>query len=586
VIGLDRRLLGLVAPARAPLLAATTLMALTVGAGIALMGTSTWLIATAAGHPSIAVLQVAVVGVRGFGIGRAVLRYLERLVAHDATLRVLSRLRTWLFQRVIPLAPAGLGGSHSGDLLSRMVGDVEALDHAFLRIVGPTLSAGLVTLLVVAAVSRFDVRLAAIVAAGFVAAGAVAPWLASRAGRSASGAVVRRIARLQVAAVDLAQGVADLLSLGRHRDHARKLDALGRSVAVAHVRAVQVAAAGGAFAGFTADLTVAAMIAVAVHAAGGTLGGVTVAVLAMVALAAFESATALPGAYQRLGGTRAAGRRLLEFIDSPPPVAVPDHPVPVPPGLVVDVRNLTFGYGGSRDPVLRDVSFRLAAGRALAIVGPSGAGKSSVIGLLLRFWDVPDGTVFLDGIDVRRLDPDEVRSRFAVVSQRTHLFTGTLRENLRLARPTASDDEIARAATRAGLHDVIASWPHGYDTWIGEQGVQLSGGERRRLALARAFLVDTPVLLLDEPTADLDPQAELRVLAEVARLARDRAVLLVTHRLSGLQAFSEILVMDEGRVVERGSFPGLRNARGPFRDLLDAQRAVLAIDEELPATPY
>jgi thiol reductant ABC exporter CydC subunit len=577
-----RDLFGMVAPVRTRLLVATALMAATIGAGVALMGTSTWLIATAAGHPSIAVLQVAVVGVRGLGIGRAVLRYLERLVSHDATLRVLARIRSWVFEKAVPLAPAGFVGLHSADVFGRMVSDVEALDQAYLRIAGPTAAAFVVTGVMVLVLVRVDVAIAVAAAVGFALAGLVVPAAAARAGRRCSQEAVLRLARLQVAAVDTVQGLADLLSLGRHVEQAHAIERSARALASAQLRAARRASAGSAIAGLAADATVVAVLALATDAAHhGRTSGVSVAVATLLALASFEAVSGLPAAYQRIGGLWEAARRLCGLAEMAPAVVAPARPRPLPAGRSIDVVNLTFAYPQAGGAALRDVSLSLLPGRATVVVGPSGSGKSTLISLLLRFWDVPDGTVFLDGVDVRSLDPDGVRSRCALVSQRTHLFTGTIRENLLLARPSATDDEIVQAATRAGLHGLVASWPRGYDTWVGEQGHQMSGGERRRLALARALLQDAPVLLLDEPTADLDPEHEHRILQEIGHLARDRSVLLVTHRLARLAAFSDIHVLDEGRVVERGSYASLSSAGGRFQSMLEAHRAVAAVEQEL-----
>jgi ABC-type multidrug transport system fused ATPase/permease subunit len=246
---------------------------------------------------------------------------------------------------------------------------------------------------------------------------------------------------------------------------------------------------------------------------------------------------------------------------------------------VVEATGLVFTYPGARRPALSGVSFRLAAGRPVVIVGPSGSGKSTVVALLLRQMEPGGGDLRIGGIDVRACDPDEVRSRMAAAAQRTHLFTGTLRDNLLLARPSASEGDLVRAATRARLHHVVSTWPGGYDTWIGEQGLQLSGGERQRLALARAFLRDAPILVLDEPTANLDALTEREVLEEIWRASAGQATLVATHRVTRITGEAEVLVLRDGAVVERGRAADLRRARGEFRRMLDCERSTDAVDQ-------
>jgi ABC-type multidrug transport system fused ATPase/permease subunit len=246
---------------------------------------------------------------------------------------------------------------------------------------------------------------------------------------------------------------------------------------------------------------------------------------------------------------------------------------------VVEAAGLAFTYPGARRPALSGVSFRLAAGHPVVIVGPSGSGKSTIVALLLRQLEIGGGDLRIGGVDVRACDPDEVRSRIAVAAQRTHLFTGTLRDNLLLARPSACEADLVRAATRARLHHVVSTWPGGYDTWIGEQGLQLSGGERQRLALARAFLREAPVLLLDEPTADLDALTEREVLEEIWRASAGQATLVATHRVARIADEAEVLVLRDGAVVERGRAADLRRAAGYFRQMLDLQLATDAVEQ-------
>ena len=562
-------------------LLASLLAAATTAFGIGLMGTSGWLLATAAGLPGIAALQVAIVLVRFFGIGRGLLRYLERLVSHDVTLRFLSRLRVHVFAAIVPAAFSLPATRCSGDVLTRLVEDVDTLDRLPVRVLIPALGALLVAALAAGLLLPFGTGVTCAALAGLAAAGLVMPLLASAVGSRAAGESVIFRADVQSALVDGVQGVADLMALGRGPDHVERIASLTRSLGSAQMRSASASALGSSLTGLVADLTVVAVLAIAVPRVA--LGGLTIVqltVITVVTLAAFEAVLALPSGLQEMGAASAAARRIFELTDTPPAVVGPTAPTPVPDPTVVDATGLTFTYPGASRAAITGVSFRLAPGRPVVIVGPSGSGKSTVVALLLRQMDPGGGDLRLGGVDVRACDPDEVRSRIAVVPQRTHLFTGTLRDNLRLARPSASDTDLVRAAKRARLHHVVSTWPDGYDTWIGEQGLQLSGGERQRLALARAFLREAPVLVLDEPTANLDALTERELLAEVWRASGTQATLIATHRVTRIADEAEVLVLRDGKIVERGRAADLRRTVGYFRQMLDLQRASEAVEQD------
>lgn len=570
--------------ARVPL--ALALQVATLATGIALMATSAWLVSKAALRPSIADLSVAIVGVRAFGISRGLFRYLERLLAHDVTLRLLTRLRTRVYRALVPLAPARLVDARGGDVLGTLVADVDTLEHAYVRVFGPTVAAAATAGFVALLFWPRGPALAFLAVGGLAGAGVAAPWLASRIGAAAAGRVVALEARLSAGLVDLVQGLADLAAFGRDRSEAARLARLGNEVARAEARAARGAATGGALAGLAADLTVAGLIAAAATATvEGTLDGVQIAVVALAALASFEAVALLPAAWQALGGTREAARRVFDRLDAPPAVDEPLDPAPPPVETSVAVVRLTFTYPGAERPALDDVSLAVESGRAVAIVGPSGSGKTTLVNLLLRFWDAPTGSVRMGGVDVGRLASRDVRDRFAVLGQPVHLFTGTVRDNLCLARPAASDADLWDALEAACLDDVVRALPDGLDTWLGEQGLALSGGERQRLALARAYLKDAPILVLDEPTAHLDLVTEREVMRRLRervrrsgspvpgdRAAAGRGLLLITHRLVGLDWMDEIVVLDEGRAVERGCWSDLVGGGGLFERLWAAQQ--------------
>lgn len=561
---------------------AVALLVATLAASLALMGTSAWLIATAALHPSVAALQVAIVGVRFFGIARGVARYFERLVSHDVTLRLLERLRVETFARLVPLAPAGLLFRRTGDVVARLLGDIEILEHIFVRVIAPSLAALAVAAGVVAAFGLVAWQAAGVAAAVFGVGGVVAPLVASRAGANAGRRRVRARGALEAELVDGIGGVAELVAFGAASAHVARVARHAASAADAEVASARATGASTALTALSVDLGVVALAAVTIPLVSrGQVSGVTLAVVVLVLVASMEAIGALASGWQGLAASDEAATRVAGLSRDAPPVAPPPVPRRPPwPGVAsrFDIAGLSFAYPGG-PLVLSDLSLSLRPGRLVALVGASGSGKSTVLNLALRFWDVAPGRMALDGVDVRELAPDDVRAQFSVMPQRTHLVTATLADNLRLADPGATREALESALARAHLGAWVRSLPQGLDEWLGEQGIRLSGGERQRLAFARALLRPAPFLILDEPTAHLDPANERAILDEIADEARARGVLLITHRLVGLDTADEVVVLDGGRLVERGTFAELSQRRGRLAELLAIQR------DELGAGP-
>ncbi len=557
--------------------AAAVLQAATIASGMGLVATSAWLLSLAALHPGIAALSVAIVGVRAFGVSRAVLRYLERLVSHDVTLRLLARLRLALLRALVPLAPARLLERRRGDLVARLVEDVGVLEGLYPRALGPSLAALATAALLAGVLARVSVPLAGAALGGLLVAGVVAPALSVRLGAGAGRGLPALRGELAAALADGARGVADLLALGAEEAHARRLSALGRAVSRAQARLADAAALGAALGMLSADIATLGVLALAIPlASAGALDGVWLASTTLVTLAAFEAVAPLPTAWHALAAMREASRRILDVVDAPPAVAEPvgGAPAPVASAPLFEVCQLRFAYPGAARPALDGVSLRLARGRRAAVVGASGSGKSTLAQLLLRFWDAPRGSIRLEGRDLADWPSGAARARVAYAAQRAHVFTGTLRENLLLGRPDAGAAELAAVVRRACLGGLVERLPGGLDGWVGEEGMRLSGGERQRLALARALLRDAELLLLDEPTAHTDALTERELMAEIVRAGAGRATLLVTHRLAALDAFDEVLVLERGRVVERGRAEELRARGGTFARLLALQRSV------------
>lgn len=602
------RLLKLLVPFTWQMLLSVLVGFATVGSSIGLMATSAYIISKAALHPSIAELQVAIVGVRFFGLSRGLCRYLERYISHQVTFQLLARLRLWFYAALEPLAPARLWQYRSGDLLSRIMADIDTLEHVYVRVLAPPAVAGLIALLMAVLLAAFNVWLAVVALLFLALAGLGVSLLAWLLSRGIGPQLVALRAELNVALVDALQGAADLLACGQEKRQLAKIQALSRDLIRRQEGMAWLAGLHSALSGLLVYLAILAVLLVAIPlVASGRLDGIYLAVVVLAVIAAFEAVLPLPAAAQYLESSTAAASRLFEIIDARPEItsqgSIPRHlhlhaqvqvyglrptrdadlqhglrparDADLAPAASYDlvVENLHFQYGPAEPPALAEVTFHLPQGGRLAIVGPSGAGKSTLLYLLLRFWEYHQGRIILGGQELRDYAPEAARALFGVVSQQTHLFNATIRENLLLARPEAAEMELNQAVRQAHLYDFIQALPQGYDTWVGEQGLRLSGGERQRLAIARALLKNAPLLLLDEATANLDPLVEQAIYQELLTLMAGRSTLLITHRLVNLDTFDHILVLQGGRVVEQGRHADLLQAGGLYRRMWDLQEA-------------
>jgi ATP-binding cassette subfamily C protein CydC len=552
---------------------------LTVGSNVGLMGTSAFLISAATLHLDLSTLQVAIVGVRFFGIARGVFRYAERLTSHDVTFRLLARLRTWFYRALEPLAPARLMQYRSGDLLSRIVADVGTLENFYVRAVAPLLVATAIAAGMVFFFGQFDSRLAWLYMGFMLVLGLGVPLLSWFLSRRPGAELVSRRAALQSRLVDGIQGLPDLLSFGRGSDYAIRLVAEGKGYGDIQRRLASLTGLSTALTVLLVNTGMLGVLVLAIPLVGaGQIPGTMLAVLTLSALAGFEAVMPLPQTAQMLSSSAQAAGRLFEIVEAKPTVE------DVKEGKTgdgiqfsaLDLSDLSFTYPDQSQPALQNIAFQLSPGKRLAVVGPSGAGKSTLANLLLRFWDYSQGRILLNGRDLHELPQEAVRQLFSVISQRTYFFNDTIRQNLLLARPTASESQVREAAQRAQIHDFIMGLPKGYKTVIGERGLRLSGGERQRLAIARALLKDAPIFLLDEPTANLDPLTERAILESIFTLAVDRSLLLITHRLAGLEKMDEIIVLNHGAVIERGTHADLLARGGLYLRLWDLQNRMLA----------
>ncbi len=521
-----------------------SLGALTVVFGVGLMATAGYLISRAAERPAVLSLTTAIVAVRFFGLARPLARYADRLWSHDLALRALGHMRARFYASIEPLAPGELQAFRRGDLMTRMIGDVDALQGLYLRGLGPPLVALAAGAVCVGTAAAFLPVAGIVLAVGLVLGGVAVPVTAGRLARKAGGRQAEARGELTSEIVDLLRSAPELVVYGaedrmleRVRSADRALDRLARRDAV-------VGGLGEGLSILVAGLTVVGVLAVSVQAhAGGSLDRVLVAMLALLALASFEAVGGLPAAARELSGTLASGRRVLDLVDREPAIRDPATPLEPPTGASMALERVTARYAPDEAAVLSDFDLRLEPGRRLALVGPSGAGKTTVTNLLLRFLDPSEGQVMLDGRELGGYRQEDVRATYALAGQEAHVFDSSIRANLLLARPDATESDLRAALRRAHLDDWVASLPDGLDTLVGEDGNRLSGGQRQRLTIARALLSDAPVLVLDEPTAHLDRETAEAVVGDAFAAAGDRSVLLITHRAEGLDLVDEVVTL-------------------------------------------
>ncbi|MEV6650075.1 thiol reductant ABC exporter subunit CydD [Streptomyces sp. NPDC051219] len=558
---------------------ALLLGSLAVGSAVGLMAVSGWLISRASEQPPVLYLMVAVTATRAFGIGRAVFRYAERLVSHDAVLRILADLRVSVYRRLERIAPAGLRETRRGDLLSRLVSDVDALQDYWLRWLLPVGTALLVGTASVGFTAWLLPEAGAVLAAGLLVAGVGVPALSGVGARRAERQLAPARGRLATRIVDLLSGTAELTVAGAlegRKAQAREADSMLTRLAS---RGAAATALGGGLSALACGLTVVSAALVGVVAVyDGRLPGVQLAVVVLTPLAAFEAVSGLPLAVQYRQRVKRSAERVYEVLDAPVPVTEARVPARRPESpFPLKVSGLSARYPGQEWDALSDFDLTLEAGQRVAVVGSSGSGKTTLAQVLLRFLDAREGSYTLGGTDASALHGDAVRGFVGLCAEDAHLFDSSVRENLRMARTGATEGELRAALAAARLLEWADGLPDGLDTLVGEHGERISGGQRRRLALARALLADFPVLVLDEPAEHLDLETADALTADLLTATAGRTTLLITHRLQGLDAVDEVIVLDGGRVVQRGTYAELAAAEGPLRRMLERELATTVL---------
>ena len=568
------RLLALARPLRLRLLLAALAGAAATASGIALLAVSGFLLARASQHPNIVAISIAVVAVRALGISRGAFRYAERLGSHDVAFRVLADVRVAIYRRLERLAPAGLAAFRSGDLLARLVSDVDATQDLYIRGLAPPLAAALAGAGAVLTAVALLAPAGLVLCAGLLTAGLAVPYVAARTARLAAERSAPARGELSAQLTDVLTGAADACAFGAEDKLLARATAANASLTRLSRRSAAAAGLGGGLMAAAAGATLWGVLLLGVAATGsGTFGRVPLAVVTLTALAAFEAVTALPAAAIQLGQARTAAGRIGAVLDAPDPVREPASPLRLPAGrLHIRLTDASVRYYPGGPLAIRGVDLDLPARKRVALVGPTGAGKSTVASVLLRFCDLSGGTATVNGNDLTCYSADDIRTRIGGCPQDPHIFDTTIAANLRLAKADATDAELMAVADRVRLTGWITSLPGGLATRVGSHGAQVSGGQRQRLALARALLADPEVLILDEPTAHLDAANKQALLADLLAVAGERSLLLITHDLDGLDQLDEIVVLRDGRVAERGTHGELLARGGSYRAMWQASR--------------
>lgn len=502
-------------------------------------------------------------GVRGTAIARTAGRYFERLVSHDATFRVLQHLRIFTFSKLLPLSPAGLARFRQGELLNRVVADVDTLDHLYLRVISPMVGAFVVIVVVTLGLCVLDVPIALTLGGIMLLTLLVLPPLFYRAGKSTGEKLTRLRGDYRQQLTSWLQGQAELTIFGASRRYRARMESTELSWHEAQRRQSELTALSQALMLLIGGFAVIAMLWMAAGGVGGnTQPGALIALFVFCALAAFEALAPVTGAFQHLGQVIASAVRITQIVEQTPEVQFTESHSVVPETVAVQLTNVTFAYDGQTQNALDGINLTVPAGQHVAILGRTGCGKSTLLQLLTRAWDPRQGQIIFNTTPLTDFNEQALRKIVSVVPQRVHLFSATLRDNLLLASPGASDEALCAVLEQVGLHKLLED--DGLNAWLGEGGRQLSGGELRRLAVARALLHDAPFMLLDEPTEGLDATTESQILDLLAQTVKHKTVLMVTHRLRGLANFDQIIVMDNGQIIEQGSHAELLAKQGRY----------------------
>ena len=568
------KLTKLILPVMPTMLLALFLAWCSIASSISLMAAAAYLIASAALHPFLYKLSLAIVAVRFFGISRAIFRYAERYFSHDATFRILTKLRVWCYQKIEPLAPAKLSEWQSGELFSLLIHNIDTLKDFYLRVLAPPITALTILFALDLILCYYTPWLALLLSTAFILIGLVIPLTIYHFNRNNSKALLTEQMQFKTNCIDTITGISEVIAF-QYANHARQaIKECNQKIAHSQHKTFRINALTDAGANFIANFTLWCMFLLLIPLVQtGQITGVTLAVFTLALQSSFEVVLVLPVVWHYYSESMSAAKQVFAIIESDIPIIDVPQTKDCLKNQVLDivVKNLNFSYKNNQQ-ILNDISFHLKAGERIAIVGASGSGKSTLINVLLRFWEYQSGSVKLGDLDYQQSDSETLRTYFNVVAQHTHIFNATLEENLLIANPKASREELEKAIMQAQLSELIATLPDGLQTKVGQNGKLLSGGQRQRLSIARALLKPAPILILDEPTVGLDAITERKVMKTIEQTFAHCTLLLVTHNLIGLENMNQILVMDDGKIVERGTFSELMKAKTIFYQMYNYKR--------------
>ncbi|MEI6147066.1 MAG: thiol reductant ABC exporter subunit CydC [Methylococcales bacterium] len=492
--------------------------------------------------------------IRALAITRTLGRYGERLLTHEATFRVLASIRSWFFFQIIPLVPGRLATLRSGDLLSNMTADIDALDALYLRLLAPALVAAFGVTAVVGFLYLYSPLISLTTGTLLLIAVLVIPWLFNRLGVAGAEAIVSLAASFRIRQIDMIQGLSDLLANQAYSRFSRVLAQLSSTMIDTQRHNNRLSALSSALTLLLSQITLlAALVLAAISYQDDHLSGAELALIIFCVIATFELVTPLPQAMQMLAKTQKSASRIRQVAELSPSVIQSKQPLSIPNSYDLQLENVSFRYSGNLDWVLKNINLNIPQGAKLAIIGVSGSGKTTLLQLLMRYFDPELGAIYLNGHNLKQFNSDDLLLNFGVLSQRSQLFAATIKENLLIAKPNATMLELNVAIKLAGLEKLISYLPEGIDTWVGESGLKVSGGEARRIALARLYLKDAPVLILDEPTEGLDSETEQEIFSSLAKFAQNKTLIMVTHKESGLSLVDFIYRMELGVLIEMGA---------------------------------
>lgn len=547
---------------------------LTVGSGIGLMMTSAYLIAKSAIQTPIFQLQVAIVGVRFFGITRGVFRYFERLISHNVTFKLLAKFRVWFFKSLIPIVPSRTINFSSGDLLTRAVEDIESIEHIFVRVVSPPFIFVATSILMFGLLSQFSLTYSIIFLLMFAASATGIPLLTYMLSKNLGKKIVLYKSQLKALSVDSLNGISELIFYNQTKWET-EFHQLNDKLVKTEFKLNNIKSLHESLTGFAMNLTVAVMLLTAIpDIANNLLNGVYLSVITIGIMASFEIVFQIPQAFQYLTKSTEAAKRLFEITDQNNNEFSESGKENEITDFNLKLEDVFFTYDGIRN-ALSNVSFEIKSGQKIAIVGSSGAGKSTLVNILTRLWNNSDGNIFLGNIDYKSISSDKIREIISVVPQNAQLFTGTIKDNLSIAKESASDDELNDVLKKVSLYELVNSFPDKLDTHIGEFGKKLSGGEIKRLGIARVLLRNSPIMIFDEVTSHLDAINEENILSIIENIKKDKTIIFITHRLNNMQMFDKILLFANGYLIGSGNHSELLSSQILYKKMFELQNQVI-----------